>query len=157
MFFSWQKNVQFRSTCNSSGCLFSVVRLTPTESEKERREYELGLAWAAMGKINQKDKDESARQFSSLEWWDEVRIALKRRKIEDEREEEVLCKKKDAMRSMEEDDGGSKAEEDETEEPKVPVAPLPKLPRPKQDVVTPKKVIQPETGNFLFSILNLSK
>ena len=137
--------------CNSSGCLFSVVRLTLTKSEKERREYELGLARAAMGKINQKDKDESARQFSSLQWQNEVRIALKRRKIEDEREEEVLRKKKDAIRSMEEDDGGSKAEEDETEEPKVPVAPLPKPPKPKQDVVTPEEVIRPETGNFLFS------
>ena len=104
-----------------------------------------------MGKINQQEKDESARQFSSLQWRDEVSIASKRRKIEDEREEEVLCKKKDAIRSMEEDDGGSKAEEDETEEPEVPVAPLPKLPKPKQDVVMPKEVIWPETGNFLFS------
>ena len=54
-----------------------------------------------MGKINQKDKDESTRQFSSLQWWDEVRIASKHRKIEDEREEEVLGKKKDAIQSME--------------------------------------------------------
>ena len=49
----------------------------------------------------------------------------------------MLRKKKDAIRSMEEDDGGSEAEEDETEEPKVPVAPLPKSPKLKQDVVMP--------------------
>ena len=130
----------------------SLIRLTPTESEKERREYELGLTWAAMGKINEKNKDESARQFSSLQWRDEARIVLKQRKIEDEREEEMLHKKKDAIRSMEEeDDGGSEAEEDEMEEPEAPVVPLPKLTKPKQDVLTPKEVIQLETGNFLFS------
>ena len=51
----------------------------------------------------------------------------------------------------EEDDGGSKAEEDETEEPEAPVVPLPKPTKLKQDVVMPKEVIRPETGNFLFS------
>ena len=117
------------SPCAIPDGLFSFVRLTPTESKKERREYELGLVWAAMGKINQKDKDEGTRQFLSLQWRDEVRIASKCRKIEDEREQELLHKKKDAIRSMKEDDNeGSEAEEDETKEPEVPVSPLPKPP-----------------------------
>ena len=72
--------MQCRSKCNSSGCVFSIVRLTLTESKKKGEEYELGLARAAMGKINQKEKDESTRQFSSLQWWDEARIASKRRR-----------------------------------------------------------------------------
>ena len=102
-----------------------------------------------MGTIDCKDKDQSTSQFSSLQWQDEVRIASKRRKTEDERGEEILQKKKDAIQAMdEEDNGGSEAEEDETEEPEVPVVPLSK---PKQDVITPKEVIQEETGNLLFS------
>ena len=139
--------------------LFSVCqpcldfRLTPTESEKEKREYELGLARAVMGKISKESKDQSAREFSSLQWQDEARLASKRRKIEDEKADEVLCRKQDALRSVEDDDGGSEAEEDGTKQPKVPVGPLPK---PKEDVVTPKEVIRSETGNYLFSYFRFS-
>ena len=128
-------------------------RLTATESEKEKREYELGLARAAMGKISRQDKDQSARQFSSLQWQDEVRLASKRRKIEDEKADEVLCKKQDALRSIDKDDRGSEAKEDETEQPEVPVGPLPK---PKEDVVTLKEVIRAETGNYLFLYFRFS-
>ena len=96
------------------------------ESEKEKREYELGLVRAAMGKISRKDKDQSARQFSSLQWRDEARLASKCRKIEDEKADKVLWRKQDALRSMDEDDGGSEAEEEDgDEQPKVPVGPLP--------------------------------
>ena len=138
--------------------LFSVCHpcldfsLTPTESEKEKREYELGLARAAMGKISKESKDQHAREFSSLQWRDEARLASKRRKIEDEKADEVLRRKQDALRSVE-DDGGSEAKEDGTEQPKVPVGPLPK---PKEDVVTPKEVIRAETGNYLFSYFRFS-
>ena len=55
---------------------------------------------------------------------------------------------------MDEDYGGSEAkEEDGTEQPEVPVGPLPK---PKEDVVTPKEVIWAETGNYLFSYFRFS-
>ena len=106
-----------------------------------------------MGKITRKDKDQSTRQFSSLQWWDEVRLASKHRKIEDEKADEVLHKKQDAIRSIDKDDRGSEAKEDETEQPEVPVGPLPK---PKEDDVTPKEVIRAETGNYLFLYFRFS-
>ena len=105
-----------------------------------------------MGKISRESKDQNAREFSSLQWRDEARLASKCRKIEDEKADEVLRRKQDTLRSVE-DDGGSEAEEDGTEQPEVPVGPLPK---PKEDVVTPKEVIQAETGNYLFSYFRFS-
>ena len=83
-----------------------------------------------------------------------MRLASKCRRIQDEKADEVLRRKEDALRSIDEDDGGSKAEEEDgTEQPKIPVGPLPKL---KEDVVTPKEVIWAETGNYLFSYFQFS-
>ena len=63
--------------------------MRPTETERERRKYEMGLAIILLGKTDRNRKQEAATNFASLQWRDEVATAGKRRKIEDERAEEL--------------------------------------------------------------------
>ena len=116
--------------------------MIPTESEKQHREYELGLARAALGSVSQ-EKEKSAREFSSLQWRDEARLASKRKRAEDQLGDKILEKKKKALEAVEIDDG-SEAEESDAE-------PDPEQIAQKKDVLTPKQYISEETGNIFSS------
>ena len=87
--------------------------MRPTETERERRKYEMGLAMISLGHTDRKRKQQAATNFASLQWRDEVVTVAKRRKIEEEREEELKKKKEDALRKAKENvDGNDEAEEE---------------------------------------------
>ena len=87
------------------------------------------------------EKEKSAREFSSLQWRDEARLASKRKRVEDQLGDKILEKKKKALEAVDMDEG-SKAEESDEE-------PDPEQIAKKKDVLTPKQYISEETGNIL--------
>ena len=109
---------------------FFLISLNPTPKEKEIKEYEMGLARAALGSLKRKrndggetsagstgdadaDASADASKFESLQWRDEMSILKKRRKIEKEKEEEIIMRKKKAL---EEEMNRNEVEEEVVEE-----------------------------------------
>ena len=88
------------------------------------------------------EKEKSTREFSSLQWQVEARLASKRKRAEDQLGDKILEKKK-ALEAVE-IDNGSKAEESDAE-------PDPEQITKKKDVLTPKQYISEETGNIFSS------
>ena len=107
--------------------------MNATLKEKEQKEYEMGLARAALGALKRKrqdvcgdvgvgvggegessteqsEVDRDVAKFESLKWKDEMVILTKRRKIEKSREEEII-KKKEAALVEEMNAGDSEAED----------------------------------------------
>ena len=87
--------------------------MRPTETERERRKYEMGMAMILLGHMDRKWKQQVATNFASLQWRDELVTAGKRRKIEEDRAEELKKRKEDALRKVKENfDGNDEAEEE---------------------------------------------
>ena len=81
--------------------------------ERERRKYEMGLAMISLGHTDRKQKQQAATNLASLQWRDEVATVAKRRKIEEERVEELKKKKEDALRKAKENVNGNDEAEEE--------------------------------------------
>ena len=128
--------------------------MRPTEKEKEDREYELGLARAALRKLNCMKKTEDTRKFESLKWADEVTIISKRRKIEDNKAKELRKRKANAIENI------NKRHEDESEvdesddEQDIQASLLSKRPVV-TDLQTPNRVLRQTVGK-LFSHFRVS-
>ena len=106
-------------------------RLNPTEKEKDTPEYELELARLALAKHAKGDSD--AQKFNTLKWREEARTAAKRHHVEDGRTDEIVKKKRLAVKAVRNDaDGsdGSEAEVDEEPQETTP-AQIVHLPDPK--------------------------
>ena len=146
---------------------FFFNKLNPTPKEKEIKEYELGLARAALGSLKRKgddggetsrstrDANADASKFESLQWHDEMSILSKRRKIEKEREEEIIMKKKKAL---EEEINRNEVEEEEVEEedhrgdPEIERLGQEVSARRVSDVQMPSNVLREVVGEFSLCI-----
>ena len=116
-----------------------------TEKEKDTREYELELARIALAKHAKGNSD--ARKLNTLKWREEARTAAKRHFVEDGRRDEIVKKKRLAVKAVRNDaDGsdGSKAEVDEELQETTP-AQIVHLP-------DPKPVFNEETGMYIFTV-----
>ena len=93
---------------------------------REGKKESMNLVWQGQrwGKLAERVRTRTLGSSRLCQWRDEARLASKRRKIEDEKADEVLRRKQDVLQSVE-DDSSSEAEEDGTEQPEVPVGPLP--------------------------------
>ena len=101
----------------------------------------------SLGTMEKKEKQQTTRNFGSLQWRDEVATVAKRRKIEDLRSDELQQKKKKAIEQAHVGGGGDKADEE-------PVTRV-KLKRIYTDVQTPRKILASGVGMFEFSVIAL--
>ena len=72
--------------------------MNPTEKEKDAREYKLELACLALVKHAKGDSD--ARKLNTLKWREEARTAAKRHHEEDGRTDEIVKKKRLAVKAV---------------------------------------------------------
>ena len=146
-------------------------RMNPTPKEKEIKEYELGLARAALGALKRKrdvsissepststaagggegsDKADISK-FESLKWKGEMQILAKRKKIETEREQEILVAKKAALEAEMNADPDGEAEDDDKPKRKLEDSKLERLckevaQRKVTDVQHPVEVLSDKMG-----------
>ena len=95
--------------------------MNPTEKEKDTREYKLELVRIALAKHAKGNSN--AQKFNTLKWREEARTAAKRRHVEDGRRDEIVKKKRLAVKAVQNDaDGsdGSEAKVDEEQQETTP-------------------------------------
>ena len=96
--------------------------MRPTETERERRKYEMGMAMISLGHTDRKRKQQAVTNFGSLQWRDELATVGKRRKIEEERHDKLNKEKEAALRKVKENyDENKEAEEEPPQRPPVEV------------------------------------